>query len=846
MSDATWKRLEALFHEATTQPPAEREAYAYAVAGDDPTLLRDLLAMIAADQDATRMLQAPLRGTAAPELAAGHRLGPWAIDRLVGAGGMGRVYLGHRADGAYERAVAIKLVASGLVDATRATLFELECRALARMRHPAIAEIHDAGRDTDGHHYLVMEYIDGLPITQWCDRQRLSLRDRVALFVQVCEGVQHAHQKGVLHRDLKPGNVLVGEVDGRAVPKLIDFGIAAEAAVQGDAVSAGTPGYASPEQTLGDGDADARSDVYSLGAMLYELACGCRAEPVAGAPPLAPSTVLDSRPAADRQVLSGLRGARPARLGRELRDGIDAIARKAMQPLRIERYDSVSALALDLQRWLGHRPPRAAAGDRWLATRKLLRRNRVATLAGSAMLLALVGGLVVALQGLAEAEAQRRQAEARQDELAAAVGFQQRMLDDLDPAIMGLRMVDDMRAHALAHGGPAAGTTFDRLTEGFDAPGIARGVVHSRILAPAEAALRAEFADQPVVEAALGMSIASLYFSQGLYAEAETLAERVATLRRRALGPGAEDTLRALDLQARAVERQARYDDALALIDRALADAGAGAAVDGLDALTATRGVVLTGQSRLDAAIALQSGLLDGMVRRRGTQDIEVLALRSQFAISLSMAGNDQAAHDQFAQVVAGRQALLGPEHPLTLAARGGLSNAVGGLGEHERMLAMDRELLDIRRRVQGHAHPDTLAALSNLASSLLSLDRDAEALEAARAAWQGRRQSLGPAHPQTLRSEQLMTNAMRRLGQVDAALVHQRSIHARRHEVLGPTHRDTLRSRFGLAATLHEAGLRGEARGHAEAMLALVDNGTPTPFDRKTVEALLADIGIR
>src|SRR5690606_21838174 len=190
-----------------------------------------------------------------------------------------------------------KVMNAGALDVQHRVLFDHECRLLARMEHPAIAHIHDAGAGNDGRPYLVMEYIRGEPIDRWCDQRTLSMRARVELLATVCEGVLHAHQKGVIHRDLKPSNVLVSDVDGQALPKIIDFGIAMRSADTGGATgSGGTPGYASPEQLGGCVDVDVRTDVYSLGALLYVLACGAVPNRDDRQPPPAPSQVLRELP----------------------------------------------------------------------------------------------------------------------------------------------------------------------------------------------------------------------------------------------------------------------------------------------------------------------------------------------------------------------------------------------------------------------------------------------------------------------------------------------------------------------------------------------------------------------
>ncbi|NEK74568.1 MAG: serine/threonine protein kinase, partial [Xanthomonas euvesicatoria] len=377
LAATAWQRLEALFHQACQLPAAEREAFARAQAGDDASVRDQLLAMLAVESQATLRVRAPLKQAAAalraplPELPAGTRFGAWAIDRLIGAGGMGQVYLGHRADGAYEREVAIKLVAADALDAQGRALFEFECRLLAQMVHPAIAQIHDVGTDAHGQPYLVMEYLRGEPITWWCDQHRLSLHARVLVMLRVSEAVQHAHQKGVIHRDLKPSNVLVSEIDGRPMPGVIDFGIAIDATNPGMtyAHDRGTPGYMSPEQARGAPDVDARSDIYALGAMFYELSCGLA--PVAGRDgvPQPPSQRLATVPADARARICAARATTYQKLHEHLRDGLDAIVLRALEPQPGARYASVSALLDDLHRWLDGYPPRALQASRWLRLR---------------------------------------------------------------------------------------------------------------------------------------------------------------------------------------------------------------------------------------------------------------------------------------------------------------------------------------------------------------------------------------------------------------------------------------------------------------------------------------------
>jgi non-specific serine/threonine protein kinase/serine/threonine-protein kinase len=261
------------------------------MAGVDPLASKTSTALTATKSDPNRIsdLDATLSSSAATALSAVGRagmepksIGPYQLIRRLGEGGMGQVWLAEQT-APIQRQVALKLIKVGRYDDSVLQRFYAERQSLAIMEHPGIAKVFDAGTTSDGQPYFVMEYVPGVPITNYCDRKRLKTRKRLELFVNVCEGVQHAHQKAIMHRDLKPANILVVEVDGKSVPRIIDFGLAKAASPQMDGQTmftqvggwVGTPGYMSPEQADPSVlDVDTRTDVYSLGAVLYELLTG--------------------------------------------------------------------------------------------------------------------------------------------------------------------------------------------------------------------------------------------------------------------------------------------------------------------------------------------------------------------------------------------------------------------------------------------------------------------------------------------------------------------------------------------------------------------------------------------
>jgi serine/threonine protein kinase len=357
----------------------------------------------------------------------GDRVGPYLLLEQIGEGGFGIVYRAEQSEPIH-REVALKLIKPGMDSREIIRRFEAERQSLARMEHPNIAAVLDAGTSPDGRPYFVMELVRGQPLTEYCDDRKLSLRQRIELFLPVCLAVHHAHQKATLHRDLKPSNILVTEVDGRPVPKVIDFGIA-KALGSGESLSEGLtlqqtmPGaiigtlqYMSPEQAGAEPDLDTRSDIYALGVILYELLVGhtpLTAETirkaafdevlrlVREADPPRPSVAAESRD----QSAAGCRATSVERLRGSVRGDLDWITLRALEKERERRYDSAQALADDLQRYLRDEPVDAGPPSQTYRLGKFIRRNKVVVSAGAAITLSLVAGIAVSLWQANEAKA---------------------------------------------------------------------------------------------------------------------------------------------------------------------------------------------------------------------------------------------------------------------------------------------------------------------------------------------------------------------------------------------------------------------------------------------------------
>ncbi len=398
-----------LFGLALERPASERLAFLRDACGDDRALYTEIVELLRIDAE----LEANPPPAPDTDGFIGRRLGAYQLERLIGRGGMGRVYLARRVDGTFDRKVAIKVIAPEASTPELIARFEQERRLAAALDHPYIGKLLDAGRSDEGRLYFVMEYVDGLPLRRYCDERRVSLRQRLALFLRVCEGVAHAHRSLIVHRDLKPGNILV---DASGTPKLLDFGIAKpltpgglEDGFRTDPVDKrATHGYASPEQ-LGGGAAHIGMDVYSLGAILYELISGSL--PVAGDPDAATETGHYRKP-------SGV-PPQPDTPPREwhIDADLDAIVLKALHPDRRQRYPSAEALGADVQRYLDHRPVLARDAGRADAAWKFVRRNRIGVAIAAALVLAIGTAIVTLYTSSRRANEERARADRRFAEL---------------------------------------------------------------------------------------------------------------------------------------------------------------------------------------------------------------------------------------------------------------------------------------------------------------------------------------------------------------------------------------------------------------------------------------------
>jgi eukaryotic-like serine/threonine-protein kinase len=465
MGTDRWQRLNEIFHGALARDPGSRPDYLVQACADDAALRREAEDLLRAhdgaelELGAIERLESALNESPLPG-SAGLRLGPYRTSEEIGRGGMGSVWLADRVDGQFEQRVAIKLIKRGMDTAQILRRFEAERRILASFDHPNIARLIDGGTTDDGLPYFVMEHIEGKPIDEYAEERRLPLRMRLGLFLRVCDAVSYAHRRLIIHRDIKPQNILV-TADG--VPKLLDFGIAK---VLHDAEEPGTrtlsvlhlltPDYASPEQIEGR-PTTTGTDVYSLGVVLYEL--------LTGRSPYRPRTwnprdVCESVLASPVERPSAAIAARPVdesawRLRGELRGDLDAIVLTAMRKEPERRFASVEQLADDIRRYLDGRPVQARPDSPWYRGGKFVRRNRLAVAAGALLAVTLVGGVIATtwqareariqskLAYEAQARAERRFAEVRKLANALLFEYHDAVMDLPGATAVRARLVGD-------------------------------------------------------------------------------------------------------------------------------------------------------------------------------------------------------------------------------------------------------------------------------------------------------------------------------------------------------------------------------------------------------------------
>ncbi|CAN5711107.1 hypothetical protein BH09PLA1_BH09PLA1_03270 [soil metagenome] len=677
----------------------------------------------------------------------------YRILSVLGRGGMGVVYRAEQANP--KREVALKVIGASFVSEQLLRRFELEAHTLGRLKHAGIAQIYEAGTADGGHGpqpFIAMELVEGEPIDEYAAKRSLGLPTKFQLLTKLCDAVQYAHQQGVIHRDLKPGNILI---TSEGQPKILDFGIAR--ATDADVKSAtlqtsvgqlvGTLPYMSPEQASGNPDEiDTRSDVYALGVVAFELLSGKLPIETRG------MTIIE----AARRIRE-TEATRLSSVDRALRGEVETIVQKAMEKDKTRRYETANALAADMKRYLNYEPISARPPSAWYQLRKFARRNKALVAGATMTVAALIAGTIVSTTLYFRAQ--------RQSEIATAVSafLTKRVLERATPAALPDKQVRDAIVKAM--------------------------------LEPAGESVAKDFAGKPLTEAAVRESLVASYIALGEAKLALPHAQAALETVQRAFGDDNPETLGAF-INLGAVYRElGKFDEAESAFRTAVTG---GRRVLGNDHPSTIKaigslGAVLADQGKFDEAEPLSRESLQRLRRDFGDDHPDTLIAMGGLRALLQARGKYAEAEPLAREVLDRNRRAHGSDHPDTMRAL----NNMGALYANEGKIAdaepYFREVVDRSRRIMGDDHGDTITAISNLAFVLFAQNKLADAEPLWREALERFRRTLGEDHPSTLTAMSNLGRLLEMQGKLDEAEAIYRDALQRSRRVLGDDNPSTI-----------------------------------------------------
>jgi eukaryotic-like serine/threonine-protein kinase len=759
------QREEALFQAAAQLAGAERAAFLDSACRGDAALRQRLEALLAAHNVKDSFLESeePKPGGEAvptmkleladtPDEAVGQKLGPYKLREKIGEGGCGVVYVADQ-EHPVRRRVALKVIKLGMDTKQVVARFEAERQALAMMDHPNIAKVLDAGTTETGRPYFIMELVRGIKITDYCDQEKVPTRERLELFIQICHAIQHAHQKGIIHRDIKPSNILVTLHDGVPVPKVIDFGIAK--ATEGRLTDStvytqlhqfiGTPAYMSPEQAEMSGlDVDTRSDIYSLGVLLYELLTGKTPfdanelmsqgidemrKTIREKEPPRPSTKLHTLQGEELTTTAKRHGVDAPKLASQLRGDLDWIVMKCLEKDRKRRYETANGLAMDLKRHLNNETVVARPPSKLYEFQKTVRRHKVGFAATAAVIVVLAAGIVMttwqavrATHAKQEAFAARQEAETNEQKAIAAQATETKLREQAQ--------ADEKKAQTEAARSAAVAQFMKDMLNGVG-PSVALGrdtTLLREILDQTAQRLNA-LNGQPEVEADLRMTLGVVYYNISDYDKSKAMLQGALVIQKKLHGDKSLPVAAALyqlgQLYHRAAmpaEAEADYRQALAIQEELLGQTNlvVASTLDDLGSLLRNDGQDAEAEANLRESLAIRRKLLP-------TDHPDIATSLSALGLVLADEGKLKEAELCHRESLAMRQRLLPPDHPKIANSEEQLAGTLVKEGEYAEAETNYLAALAIDRKVLGDSR-DTANALEQLASLLVKENRLPEA----------------------------------------------------------------------------------------------------------------------
>lgn len=829
-----WQKLKDLFDAALEKEPEERAAFLHEACADDPVLRREVESLLQAHSEQEGPVEqlkdelaSSLQGRISPTVSEGQQVGPYEIIEELGHGGMGRVFLARRADGQFDQQVALKLLGIGFPSHESRQRFLAERQILATLNHRHIARLLDGGVTDDGQPYFALEVVEGEPIDTYCNARDLSIKERLALFLDVCDAVHYAHRKLVVHRDLKPSNILVAPVEAgeqsRGTVKLLDFGIAKllDPEVAGSQAIPRTqtgflpmtPSYASPEQVRGESITTA-SDVYQLGVVLYELLTGVQPYDVEGRTPSEIERIIcEEKPTRPSTAVTQAATASSTErsfdsVQRQLRGDLDTIVMKALRKEPGRRYESVEQLAEDIRRYLEGRPV-SAHPDSWTYRgRKFVRRHRWGVGVVAVILVLLAGYAVTITWHSQQTQEALDRAEAEADKAEQVTGFMIDLFQASDPSVA---LGDTITAREL----------------------MERGVQRAE-----------QLGDQPEIQAEMLDVVGQVYGRLGRYGEATSVLEQSLALRNERYGRAHPNTASTMVHLASVLRRSGDYSSAEETFREALAIQEETLGPDHPD-VAPTRsllGGVLMAKGQLEEA---ESSLRRALVTYEELDEPDLID-RSETLNILGLVLRDKGAWEEseaaLREALGIREAELGTRDPRVAMSMNNLAMVLRQSGDPEAAEPVYREALAVKRQLYDGAHPSTASTLNGLGLALSDMG-DLEGAESVlREALEMRREALGPDHPRTAASLNNLGNVLEEKGYLDDAIEHLTNARSVLIAAVGETHPLVAVPATGLGRILMTQDRYQEAEPHLREALAIREQRLPPGHvDRIEVMAMLA-----